>query len=191
MRKLRIALIIVLTAALLLSTTSGQFLVINDPKHADAIVVLAGETDRRPALGLELLSKQYAPVMVLDVPASGKIYDHNMLGLSREYVQKLPQAKSIIICPIAGLSTKEEAQDAGNCLRKVAAHRVAVVTSDYHTRRALSTFRHELSGFEVSVAAAYDTNQFSGEWWKHRQWAKLNFDEWLRLVWWEGVDRWR
>src|SRR5258708_12732220 len=104
MRKLRIVLIILLTAALLLSTTSGQFLVINDPKHADAIVVLAGETDRRPALGLELLSKQYAPIMVLDVPVSAKIYDRNMLELPRYYVQKLPPAKSIILSPIPGLS---------------------------------------------------------------------------------------
>jgi len=33
--------------------------------------------------------------------------------------------------------------------------------------------------------------QFGGKWWKHRQWAKVNFDEWLRLVWWQAVDRWR
>ena len=25
----------------------------------------------------------------------------------------------------------------------------------------------------------------------NRQWAKINFDEWLRLVWWQAVDRWR
>ena len=66
-----------------------------------------------------------------------------------------------------------------------------VVTSDYHTRRALSTFRHEVPDMQISVAAATDQQQFGGSWWRHRQWAKLNFDEWLRLVWWEAVDRWR
>jgi len=48
-----------------------------------------------------------------------------------------------------------------------------------------------LPNHEFSVAAASDPAQFGGQWWKHRQWAKVNFDEWLRLVWWQAVDRWR
>ncbi len=63
-----------------------------------------------------------------------------------------------------------------------------MVTSDYHTRRALSIFRHELPQYQFSVAAAHDPQQFGISWWKHRQWAKLNFDEWIRAVWWYGVD---
>jgi len=177
--------------ALFLFSTSGKFLIINRPQHADAIVVLAGETDRRPALGLQLLQRGYAPRMVLDVPATGKIYQWNMLQLAQQYVHELPQAQSVIICPIYGLSTKAEAQDVSQCLKNLGVHSVLVVTSDYHTRRALSTFRRELPGMQISVAAATDPQQFGGSWWQHRQWAKLNFDEWLRLVWWQAVDRWR
>jgi uncharacterized SAM-binding protein YcdF (DUF218 family) len=191
MRKLRTALIVFLTAAVVLFSTSGEFLIINRPQHADAIVVLAGETDRRPELGLQLLQQNYAPRLVLDVPANAKLYQWNMLQLAREYVQKLPQAQSVSICPIYGLSTKTEAQDVSQCLKALGVHSVLVVTSDYHTRRARSTFRHELPGTQISVAAASDPQQFGGAWWKHRQWAKLNFGEWLRLVWWEAVDRWR
>jgi uncharacterized SAM-binding protein YcdF (DUF218 family) len=66
-----------------------------------------------------------------------------------------------------------------------------IVTSDYHTRRALRTFQREAPDYEFSVAAAYDANEFGGQWWRHRQWAKVNFEEWLRLIWWELVDRWR
>jgi hypothetical protein len=40
------------------------------------------------------------------------------------------------------------------------------------------------------VAAAYDDAQFGAPWWKHRQWAKTNVDEWLRMFWWQAVDRW-
>jgi uncharacterized SAM-binding protein YcdF (DUF218 family) len=192
MRKLRILLIVVLSAVLFfLSLTSGGFLVVNNPQPGDVIVVLAGETDRRPALGLELLSRGYAPRMLLDVPADAKIYQWSMLDLSQQYIQKLPHAESVLVCPISGRSTKAEAQDVLQCLQKLRAHSVLVVTSDYHTRRALSTFQHELLGYQVSVAAASDPQQFGGSWWRHRQWAKLNFDEWLRLVWWEGIDRWR
>ena len=191
MKKLRTVLIVLIALALFLFSTSGHFLIINRPQHADTIVVLAGETDRRPALGLQLLQQGYAPRMVLDVPANAKIYHQTMLQISQQYVRELPQAQSVIICPIYGLSTKAESQDVSQCLRTLGIHSILVVTSDYHTRRALSTFRHELPGMQISVAAATDPQQFGGAWWKHRQWAKLNFDEWLRLVWWQAVDRWR
>jgi len=191
MKKLRTVLIVLIALALFLFSTSGHFLIINRPQHADTIVVLAGETDRRPALGLQLLQQGYAPRMVLDVPANAKIYDETMLQISQQYVRELPQAQSVIICPIYGLSTKAESQDVSQCLRTLGIHSILVVTSDYHTRRALSTFRHELPGMQISVAAATDPQQFGGAWWQHRQWAKLNFDEWLRLVWWQMVDRWR
>jgi uncharacterized SAM-binding protein YcdF (DUF218 family) len=191
MGKLGTALIVLLAVALLPFSTSGKFLIVNRPQHADAIVVLAGETDRRPALGLQLLQRGYAPRMLLDVPATAKIYQWNMLQLAEQYVHELPQPQAVIICPIYGLSTKAEAQDVSQCLRNLDVHSVLVVTSDYHTRRALSTFRHELPGMQISVAAAADPQQFGGAWWQHRQWAKLNFDEWLRLVWWQAVDRWR
>ena len=191
MKKLRTVLIVLIALALFLFSTSGHFLIINRPQHADTIVVLAGETDRRPALGLQLLQQGYAPRMVLDVPANAKIYHETMLQISQQYVRELPQAQSVIICPIYGLSTKAESQDVSQCLRTLGIHSILVVTSDYHTRRALSTFRHELPGMQISVAAATDPQQFGGAWWQHRQWAKLNFDEWLRLVWWQAVDRWR
>ena|SRR5438874_1063676 len=191
MKKLRTVLIVLIALALFLFSTSGHFLIVNRPQHADAIVVLAGETDRRPALGLQLLQQGYAPRMILDVPANAKIYDETMLQISQQYVRELPQAQSVIICPIYGLSTKAESQDVSQCLRTLGIHSILVVTSDYHTRRALSTFRHELPGIQISVAAATDPQQFGGAWWQHRQWAKLNFDEWLRLVWWHVVDRWR
>jgi len=191
MKKLRTVLIVLIALALFLFSTSGHFLIVNRPQHADAIVVLAGESDRRPALGLQLLQQGYAPRMVLDVPANAKIYHETMLQISQQYVRELPQAQSVIICPIYGLSTKAESQDVSQCLRTLGIHSILVVTSDYHTRRALSTFRHELPGMQISVAAATDPQQFGGAWWQHRQWAKLNFDEWLRLVWWHVVDRWR
>lgn len=191
MRTLRIFLIAVLSAVLLLSLTSGGYLVVNDPQKADVIVVLAGETNWRPARGVQLLSHGYAPRMLLDVPAAGIIYDQSMLTIAKEYVQHLPQGEAISICPIAGLSTKTEAQDVVGCLKNIGAHRVLVVTSDYHTRRARSVFQRELRGYDISIAAAFDSETFGIPWWRHRQWAKINLDEWLRLVWWQAIDRWR
>jgi uncharacterized SAM-binding protein YcdF (DUF218 family) len=89
------------------------------------------------------------------------------------------------------LSTKAEAHDAARCLATVSARTVLLVTSDYHTRRALSTFRHELPGIRMSIAAAQSPPQFGLKWWQQREWAKTTLYEWMRLIWWEVVDRWR
>jgi hypothetical protein len=162
-----------LAGLLLFATVSGRLLVINDPQPADVIVVLAGETDRRPARALELLSQNYAPRMLLDVPAAAKIYKPTMLEIARDYIQQLQQKNSVSICPIVGLSTKTEARDVAQCLKQWNVHSVLLVTSDYHARRALSIFKHELGGRRCWAASATDPHQFGIKWWQHRQWAKI------------------
>jgi uncharacterized SAM-binding protein YcdF (DUF218 family) len=169
---------------------SGSYLVIDQPRRADAILVLAGETDRRPARALELRAQGYAPLVIVDVPEA-RIYNHTQLEVAQEWVNSLPERNAIRLCSTKGLSTRDEAKEAAVCLGQAGAHSVLVVTSDFHTRRALSIFRKELPNDSVSVAAAADSTQFGVRWWEHRQWAKVNLDEWLRLMWWKGIDHWR
>jgi hypothetical protein len=173
-----------------LLATSGRFLVVNQPRKSDVMVVLAGETDRRPARGLELLDQGYSSQLILDVPAEAKIYQWNQAEIARKYVEGLRQAGSIVVCPIHGYSTRDEARDVFHCLQGASARRVLLVTSDYHTRRALSIFSRALPA-DYSVAAVFDDREFGVQWWRHREWAKVNFEEWLKLIWWELVDRWR
>ena len=175
---------------LLLARNAGKILVVDTPEPSDVIVVLAGETDRRPAHALELLDKGFAPRVLIDVPAPAKVYDTMQIELADRYIQRLPQAASISICPIWGLSTRAEAHDVANCLANQPVQRVLIVTSDFHTRRSLSTFRHEVHGQTFSIGAAHDPTQFGTRWWTHRQWAKTFFDEWIRLFWWSVVERW-
>jgi hypothetical protein len=177
--------------AVWLVTKAGAFLVLDAPQRSDVILVLAGETDRRPARALELLSQGYGHRIVLDVPTNGKLYEFTQIQLAQKYIQDLPQGSAVDICPINGLSTKEEMKDVENCLKRERAKSVLIVTSDFHTRRALSVFRREIPGDEYSVAAAYDDQQFGARWWTHRQWAKTFVDEWLRLIWWKTVDQFR
>jgi|SRR5579872_446086 len=170
---------------------AGRILVIDDPQPSDVIVVLAGETDRRPARALELYYQGVAPRVLIDVPALARVYDTMQVDMAERYIRNLPRAASVGICPIEGLSTLEESHDVARCLAHERAKGVLVVTSDFHTRRSLSIFRHELHGKTVSVAAAHDDAQFGTHWWAHRQWAKTCLDEWIRLIWWEAVERWR
>jgi uncharacterized SAM-binding protein YcdF (DUF218 family) len=172
------------------AANSGSFLVIDDPEKSDAILVLAGETDHRLLRALQLLDEGYASRVVFDVSAGVQIYGSSYLQLAQNWVNSQPHAEALTICPISGLSTKAETAEAAECLRKIGARSALIVTSDFHTRRALSVFRKEDPGVTFHVAAAYDATQFGPRWWKHRQWAKTNVDEWFRLLWWEFVDRW-
>jgi len=185
----------ILAAALVslavLARNAGDILVVDSPQPSDIIVVLAGETDRRPAYGLELLDRGYARRMLLNVPAASALYNVSQIQLAQQYVHSLPEAGSIDICPVVGLSTRDESHDVEKCLAHKAGTRVLIVTSDFHTRRSLSIFRKELRGRTFSVAAVRDETQFGTRWWTHRQWAKTCVDEWLRWTWWNLVERWR
>ena len=174
-----------------LAAKAGSFLIVDAPRRSDTILVLAGETDRRPQRALELLDEGYGRQIVLDVPSNARLYEFTQIELAQKYIQDLPQAASVSICAIDGLSTKDESSDAEKCLQREGAKSVLIVTSDFHTRRALEIFRRELPGREFSVAAARSDEGFGSRWWTHRQWAKTFVDEWLRLIWWKAVDQWR
>jgi DUF218 domain len=189
-------LLLPIVVVLLVARHAGAWLVVDFPQPADAIVVLAGETEQRPAKGLLLLSQGLAPRMLLDVPAGSRIYRWTQMELAQQFLNGLPSAQQLSSCPIVGLSTRDEARDVAGCLAGQTAtgaqvHRVLLVTSDFHTRRALAIFRHEIPGVQFSAAAAYDSAQYGPRWWLHRQWAKTFFDECVRLTWWYAVDCWR
>jgi hypothetical protein len=170
---------------------AGRILVVDAPQPSDVIVVLAGETEHRPMRALGLLDQGYARRVVIDVPAAARIYEYSQVQLAERYIQDLPQARSLRVCPIDGLSTRDESHDVERCLAGEQGSRILIVTSEFHTRRALSIFRHEVKGRSFSVAAASNDIEFGTRWWKHREWAKTCVYEWLRLFWWNAVDRWR
>ena len=184
-----VVVFVVIVAAL--ASQAARFLVVDEPGKSDAIVVLAGETKVRPNRALELLRQGVAPRVFLDVETRSVIYDQQLIDVARKYVNGLAEANRVSVCPVVGLSTNAEADDVSRCLRPLGAHRVLIVTSDYHTRRALLIFRHRLPQYQFSVAAARAPASFGEAWWTNREWAKATLDEWLKMLWWEAVDRWR
>ncbi len=137
-----------------LASQAARFLVVDEPEKSDAIVVLAGETNVRPARALELLRQGVAPRVFLDAETRNLIYDQPLIDIAQKYVNGLPEANRVSVCPIVGFSTNAEADDVSRCLQPLGAHRVLIVTSEYHTRRALMIFRHRLPQYQFSVAAA-------------------------------------
>ena len=194
-RKTKVWIAAIALAAMLwaFAAEAGRWLVVDAPQPSDLILVLAGETEHRPARAMQLLDQGYGRRVVMDVPAAAKIYGVSELQFAEKYIGSLPEAAAVRICPIEGLSTREESHDVGKCLahEEEAGHRILIVTSDYHSRRALSIFRHELPGKTFSVAVARDDAEFGTRWWTHREWAKTCTGEWERLLWWNAVERWR
>ncbi|MGB0047598.1 MAG: YdcF family protein, partial [Terriglobales bacterium] len=175
-----IVLILIFAA---LASQAARFLVLDEPEKSDAIVVLAGETSVRPARALELLRQGMAPHMFLDAETRDVIYDQRLTDIAQKYANSLPEANRISVCPIIGFSTFAEADDVSRCLRPLGAHRVLIVTSDFHTRRALAIFRHRLPQYQFSVAAASGPGNFGDSWWTNREWAKTTLDEWMKTLW--------
>ncbi|MGD0793732.1 MAG: YdcF family protein [Terriglobales bacterium] len=189
MRILRLLIVFLIFAAL--ASQAARFLVVDEPEKSDAMVVLAGETNVRPARALELLRQGVAPHVFLDAETRDLIYDQRLADIAQKYVNGLGEANRVSVCPIVGLSTIAEADDASRCLQSLGAHRVLIVTSESHTRRALMIFRHRLPQYQFNAAAVRDPAHFGEAWWTNREWAKVTFDEWSKMLWWEAVDRWR
>lgn len=192
MRFYRLLIVLFLTVILAaVASQAARFLVVDEPVKSDAIVVLAGETKARPARALELLRQGVAPRVILNAQERDLIYDRKLTEIAREYANGLAEANQVSVCPITGFSTMAEADDVRRCLLPLGVHRVLIVTSASHTRRAFTIFRHRLPQYQFSVAAARDRAQFGVAWWTNREWAKTTFDEWVKMLWWEAVDRWR
>jgi hypothetical protein len=192
MRFSRLLILLFLVALLAaLASQAARFLVVNEPEKSDAIVVLAGDTKVRPVRGLDLLRQGMAPLLFLDAETRDVIYDQPLVEIVQKYVNSLGEANRVSVCPITGYSTIAEADDVSRCLQPLGAHRVLIVTSDYHTRRALMIFRHRLPQYQFSAAAAHNGAEFGEAWWTNREWAKVTFDEWMKMLWWVAVDRWR
>ncbi len=181
-------LVVILVA---LASQAARFLVVDNPEKSDAIVVLAGETNVRPVRAMELLRQGVAPRVFMDAETRDLIYDQRLTDIAQKYVNRLPEASRVSVCPVVGFSTNAETDDINRCLQPLSAHRVLIVTSEFHTRRALMVFRHRLPQYQFNVAAARNPEEFGDAWWTNREWAKTICVEWSKLLWWEAVDRWR
>ena len=189
-RLLAIATIVV---AIVFVLRSAAFLVINRPQPSDAIVVLAGDSgDQRYWRGVELLHSGYAHQMLVDARADQVIWGHTPADYAAAFVKATASdsLERIQVCAIRADSTAGEIAGVAGCLQPLHPHSVLIVTSDYHTRRALSIARHMMPQYQWSMAAAWNSAEFGNHWWQHRTWAKTNLLEWQRLLWWQLADRW-
>jgi uncharacterized SAM-binding protein YcdF (DUF218 family) len=187
-----LALILLLTgAALFFFSRAGSYLVINAPQRSDVMVVLAGGGGSSRFLQAVRLQKMgYAPLILVDAETGAEFYGKSEADLVLDYLRSTNQTGTLV-CPTTSDSTFSEAADVRRCMRRTGASSAIIVTSDFHTRRALEIFRKRLPQYEWSAAASSAPANAAEQYWKHRWWAKTVIDEWEKYLWWELVDRWR
>jgi uncharacterized SAM-binding protein YcdF (DUF218 family) len=133
--KILSALFVLLLLAGLVAWLFPQQILTEDsgPVTADAMVVLGGFPDRA-IRAAELFKQGEAPEVL--VSGSGDSTS-NMRLLERDGV-----TNAHIIVENRSRTTRENAEFSIPLLRQISAHRVIIVTSWYHSRRALACFEH-------------------------------------------------
>jgi uncharacterized SAM-binding protein YcdF (DUF218 family) len=107
------------------------------PVKADVLVVLGGGGVERPARALELFKEGEAPkILVSGAGDSGWI---------KRFLERNGVTQTAILVESRSSSTRENARFSIPLLRKMGAKRVILVTSWYHSRRALMCFEHYAS----------------------------------------------
>jgi uncharacterized SAM-binding protein YcdF (DUF218 family) len=124
------------------------------PVTADAMVVLGGTPDRA-VRAADLFKQGEAPKILIsgfgDCLSNEKLLEHS--GVTNVAIILEPQSHT----------TRENAEFSIALLRKVHAHRVIIVTSWYHSRRALACFEHYAPDIQFYSRPSYFGYQRS-EW---------------------------
>jgi uncharacterized SAM-binding protein YcdF (DUF218 family) len=174
----------------------GYLLIARDPlpPRLDAAVVLQGSITgeiARIAGAMRLLQQGNANRVLLSVPQQS-YWGEPIAPMARRYLERnygAELASRVDFCPTGPEvnSTEDEAHTLGRCIRQQGWQNVAVVTSDYHTRRAGMLWRKILPEEDPSarlwVYGVPDPEFQARGWWRTRLYAKTWFLESLKLIW--------
>jgi uncharacterized SAM-binding protein YcdF (DUF218 family) len=165
----------------------GSYLVLtNDPVKADIALVLGGDgRGERIVRAAELVKAGFVPKVLVSGPDTN--YDLHECDLAIPFAVRRGYAESMFLhFENTAKSTIDEANMAMDRLRDLGAHRVLLVTSNYHTRRAGKLFRNTAAArnqrLEFVVIAARDKYFSPDAWWLNREGQKTTFYEWLKTV---------
>jgi uncharacterized SAM-binding protein YcdF (DUF218 family) len=160
----------------------GSFLVRNEPpEKADVIVALAGDDfGERVFTAGELVYLGYAPYALisgnpylLTNGADETIAYAEACGFPRSYFQPFR-------CD--AVSTLDETQDIARELKRRRIHKILLVTSNYHTRRAGLLMKKAAPWLEIHTVAAPDRYFTPDDWWKNRGGQRTFLFEWMKTV---------
>ena len=186
-RKVLLAVVLAVLAAIVAHPiwlgAMGDFLVKAEaPRKADGAVVLAGGwTGNRVMKGGELVRDGFAPLALVDGPPHHYGIHESELAIRYAAGRGFPAAYFEAL-PMNVNSTDEEARVVVDAVKRRGWRTVLLVTSDYHTRRAMRIFSKHANGVEFHPVAAPDPFFSAHAWWKTRDGRKTAFFEWVKTV---------
>ncbi len=162
---------------------AGSYLVqASPPVKADIALVLAGDgRGGRILKAAELVRDGYVPKVLVSGPDGN--YDLHECDLAIPFAVKAGYPESYFIhFENSARNTRDEALQAAAVIRKMGAHRVLLVTTDFHTRRASSMYRRAAPDLEITTVAAPDMYFSAHGWWHNREGQKTALYEWMKTL---------
>jgi uncharacterized SAM-binding protein YcdF (DUF218 family) len=183
-----------LLTLLVLMAAGNRLLIVTDPlpSHVDAVVVLQGSVvaqKTRIAAAMAYLQRGFANRVLLSVPKES-YWGQSIAPVARAYLERIygDLAARVDFCETSAEtnSTAEEAEAAMDCVQQRRWRSIAIVTSDYHSRRARILWRRTVERRSPPVNLAIEgvaDPEFQQPWWRHRPSAKIWLTETLKLGW--------
>ena len=174
----------------------GYLLVARDsvPEHVDAAVVLQGSIaseDARMDQAMELLQRGAADRIAVSVPKESR-WGEEILSVARPYLEKKygPDLAGRIDFCTTGLdvtSPQQEAQELGPCIQEHGWKSIALLTSNYESRRVGLVWRKALPSsdrsFFIAVKGLPETDYQPRGWWRQRLYTETWLRESAKLAW--------
>lgn len=174
----------------------GRHLVASDPlpAHVDAAIVLQGSITgekARIAGAVPLLRQNIASRMLVSIPKESywgqPVADAARHYLDTNYGGEISSRADFCELNADVNSTEQEARALASCIHNHGWETIAVVTSDYHTRRAgmiwKSMLKKQSSPLRVWIHGVPDPEFQPDRWWRNRLYAKTWFYEFTKLLW--------
>lgn len=173
-------------------TALGRFLVVeNALVAADAIVLLNGGLDTRPAAAAALHGRGLAPIVVVAREEEGPATRLGLMPNRTDVTVALLKHGGVpesairqLRTPGGSTSTTDEARIFLAYARSHEFRRIILVTSDYHTRRSRLAFRKALDSLDITVlvTAVPGTEFGPSDWWTSESGLLAIFEEYVKLV---------
>jgi uncharacterized SAM-binding protein YcdF (DUF218 family) len=155
-----------------MSKNMWNYLIVNEnPKPADVIIVLVGDTGRIQE-GVRLYQLGYANKILITAVGAGMI---------AEQAQSLGVARDDIIWEEKAWTTFGEAKYSSEVMGANGFRSAIVVTSPYHTRRASIIFGQLFKGWNITICSVPYDSSAPSNWWKNPQTATAVISEYLKL----------
>ncbi len=163
---------------------AGRFLYYKDElKPADVIVVLAGEETERVEHGVKLFKEGWSRKDRMILTGGPLVWKYTWATLMQEHAVHLGMPKSAILLADKSKTTEEDAVFTKELMDKYGYKSCIIVTSPYHSKRALKVFKRVM-GDKIKIISAPSESWFQfDEWWKRERDRARVLDEYSKFIW--------